>query len=207
MVSEVNYELLEELKAGPVLRLTNPWSLLRNVWFHVVLYWCRRGRDGKRSLKPTSFEFAVDEQGRRYVTMTHDETSKNHPGGLQDHSSFEKTARMYETESETDDYRALSLYISKLNPKCEALFQQPRRDWKESAITHDVCALQDGNQKSSRSDNPVGELQTAVPGTVVETHSRSSTTAIHSEMLGGMFNSSIVGSVQINFYPPERKNQ
>lgn len=34
---------LKKLKAGPVLRLTNPWSLLRNVWFHVVLYWCRRG--------------------------------------------------------------------------------------------------------------------------------------------------------------------
>ncbi len=90
---------LKKLKAGSVLRLRNPWSLLRNVWFHVVLYWCRRGREGQRSLKPTSFEFAVDEQGRRNVTMNHDETSKNHPGGLQDHSSFEKTARMYETES------------------------------------------------------------------------------------------------------------
>ena len=30
---------LKKLKAGPVLRLTNPWSLLRNVWFHVVLSW------------------------------------------------------------------------------------------------------------------------------------------------------------------------
>ena len=98
---------LKKLKAGPVLRLTNPWSLLRNVWFHVVLYWCRRGREGQRNLKPSSFQFAVDEQGKRYVTMTHDETSKNHPGGL---SSFEKTARMYETDSDTDSYRALSLY-------------------------------------------------------------------------------------------------
>ncbi len=195
------------------------------------------------------------------------------------------------TESETDGYRALSLYISKLNLKCEALFQQPRRDWKESAITHDLwyenrpfgvnplgnmikeistaaklskvytnhcvwttaitlwskagfsdrhichisghrnpnslqhynsrpsstqlrkCSdvlssdLQDGDQKSSQSDNPVSELQTAVPGTVVETHNRSSTTVIHSEMVGGMFNSCTVGSFQINFYPPERKNK
>jgi len=57
--------------------------------------------------------------------MTHDETTKNHPGGLQDRSSFEKTARMYETESESDGYQALSLYISNLNPKYKALFQQP----------------------------------------------------------------------------------
>jgi len=70
--------------------------------------------------------------------MTHNETTKNHPGGIQDRSIFEKTARMYETESENDVYRALSLYISKLNPKCEALFQQPRRDWNESAITPEI---------------------------------------------------------------------
>ena len=45
---------------------------------------------------------------------------------------------MYKTESENDGYRALSLYISKLNPKCEALFQQPRREWNESAITPEI---------------------------------------------------------------------
>ena len=43
-------------------------------------------------------------------------------------------ARIYETESDTDGYRALSLYISKLNLKCEALFQLPRRDWKEEVV-------------------------------------------------------------------------
>ena len=96
------------------------------------------GREGQRNLKPSSFKFAFDEQGKRFVSMTQDETTKNHPGGLQDQTSFQKMARMYETESETDGYRALRLYISKLNQKCEALFQQPRRDWNESAITHDI---------------------------------------------------------------------
>ena len=60
-----------------------------------------------------------------------------YPGGLKDKSSFEKTARMYETESDTDGYRALGLYISKLNPKCEALFQLPRRDWN-GAVVHNI---------------------------------------------------------------------
>ena len=58
---------LQKLKAGPVLSLANPWSLLRNVWFHVVLYWCRRGREGQRNLKPTSFAFEVDEHGKHYI--------------------------------------------------------------------------------------------------------------------------------------------
>ena len=69
---------LKKLKAGPVLRLTNPWSLLRNVWLHVVLYWCRRGREGQRNLKPSSFEFAVDEQGKRYVVLCHDDPRWGH---------------------------------------------------------------------------------------------------------------------------------
>ena len=85
-------EDLKKLKASPVLSLSNPWSLLRNVWFHSVLYWCRRGREGQRSLKASSFSFAVDEQGKRFVTMTHDEVTKNHQGGLPDKFSSEKEA-------------------------------------------------------------------------------------------------------------------
>ena len=208
---------------------------------------------------------------------------------------------MYGTESENDGYWALSLYISKLNPKREALFQQPRRDWNESAITpeiwyenrpfggntlgnimkeistkaklskvytnhcvrataitlwsqaglwdpHRTChisghrspnslqqkkkshynsrpsstqlrkcsdvlssALQGANQAkqmSPRCDEPVSQLKAAeVSGRVVETHSRSFTTTIHREMLGGIFNSCTIGSVQINFYPPQSKSQ
>lgn len=128
---------LKALKSSPVLRLTNPLSLLRNVWFHVVLYWCRRGREGQRNLKPSSFAFQTDEDGKQYVTMTCDESTKNHPGGIHDKPSNEKDARMYETENETDGYRAMKLYLAKLNPKCEALFQMPRRDWKKINFNDD----------------------------------------------------------------------
>lgn len=199
---------------------------------------------------------------------------------------------MYETESETDGYRSLSLYISKLNPKCEALFQVPRRYWNESTV-HNICyenrplgvntlgnmmkeistkaviskvytnhwvratvitlwseaglsdrhichisghrnpnslqhynsrpsstqlskcsdvlscASQGANQtkhKSPQHVQPVGRLQSAdVLGTVIEAHNRSTTsTTIHSEMLGGMFNSCNISSVQINFNAPLR---
>ena len=34
-------EDLKKLNASSVLTLSNPWSLLRNVWFHSVLYWCK----------------------------------------------------------------------------------------------------------------------------------------------------------------------
>ena len=127
----ISSEDLVLFKTGPVLQLTNPLSLFRNVWFHVVLYWCRRGSEGQRELSITSYKFVTDERGNRYVTMAHDELSKNHPGGINDKPTNEKLARMYETKSETDGYKALKMYLSKTNPKCSALFQQPRRGWKE----------------------------------------------------------------------------
>ena len=66
----------------------------------------------------------VDESGRNYVTMAHDEVSKNHPGGLKDTSSTEKYARMYETDSPNDGYKAVKLYLSKLNAFRSRLVRQ-----------------------------------------------------------------------------------
>ena len=63
------------------------------------------------------------------VTMAHDEATKNHPGGMKDVASNEKYARMYETDHPNDGYKALSLYMSKMNPNCKALFQYPKRNW------------------------------------------------------------------------------
>ena len=45
---------------------------------------------------------------------------------------------MYETESETDGYRALRLYISKLNPKCDNLFQAHKHDWSELHTANNI---------------------------------------------------------------------
>ena len=63
--------------------------------------------------------------------MAHDEATKNHPGGVSDVSSTEKSryARMYKTEDPNDGYKALELYLSKLNPKCDSFCQYPRKNW------------------------------------------------------------------------------
>ncbi|CAH3195707.1 unnamed protein product, partial [Porites evermanni] len=55
------------------------------------------GREGQRELKRSSFKFEADASGRKFVTIAHDEATKNHPGGLSDVSSHENLARMYET--------------------------------------------------------------------------------------------------------------
>ena len=45
---------------------------------------------------------------------------------ISDTPSNEKEARMYETEDENDGYKALKLYLEKVNPKCRAFFQDPK---------------------------------------------------------------------------------
>lgn len=126
---------LQKLKVHPVLSPSTPLGLLRNVWFHTTLFWCRRGREGQRRLTSESFKFLLDENSRPYATMAHDESSKNHPGGISDPESFEKSGRMYKTsEDPSDGYNALRFYISKLNPNCEAFYQYPRRKWSPESL-------------------------------------------------------------------------
>ena len=69
-----------------------------------------------------SFQFQKDDNGREFVSMTHDEATKNHPGGIEDTNSTEKEARMYITSKDPlfDGLNCLKIYLQKLNPKSEA---------------------------------------------------------------------------------------
>ena len=74
--------------------------------------------------------------------MSHDEISKNHPGGLNDVESTEKEARMYETEDQGDGYKALKLYLRKVNPKCTAFFRYPKKNiTAEDAVWYEARPL------------------------------------------------------------------
>jgi len=122
---------LRRLKESAVMNPSTRQGLLNNVWFHTTLYFCRRGREGQRNLKKSSFVFLQDDNGKRYATMAQDEASKTHQGGLSDNTaSFETLGRMYQTEQPNDGYNALRLYLEELNPECSAFFQYPKRSWK-----------------------------------------------------------------------------
>lgn len=114
-----------KLKSHSAISPEKPLSLLRNVWFHTTLFWCRRGL-----WSPTWVD--KDEFCLEFATMTHDESTKNHPGGLKDVQSFEKLGRMYKIPSPMYGYTALKNYISKLNPNCDAFFQFPKRNWSHT---------------------------------------------------------------------------
>ena len=125
----IEIEDLRKLKTSDAINPSTPNGLLMNVWFHCTLYWCRRGREGQRNLTKSSFKFLNDENDHPYATMTHDEASKNHPGGFCDQESYEKLGRMYKTDDPNDGFTSLQLYLAKINPKCDAFFQFPKRNW------------------------------------------------------------------------------
>ena len=109
-------EDMEKLKSSDALSLSSPLSLLRNVWFHSVLYFCRRSREGQRELQ--KIQLQTGSRCERDKFMAHDEVSKSHPGGLKDANSTEEYARM----SPNDGYKAVKLYLSKFNPKNLCIF-------------------------------------------------------------------------------------
>ena len=117
---------LVKIRTSPFLSMTTPAGLLRRNWFYVSLYWCRRGREGRRDLRRDSFKFTHDANGREYAVMTHDEATKNHPGGENSKPSAERETRLYSTGADDDAFASLKLYVEKLNPSCSAFFQYPK---------------------------------------------------------------------------------
>ena len=99
------------------------------VFCFFVFFFVGEKEKGKGTeLKRSSFRFEADASGRRFATMAHDEVTKNHPGGVSGVLTNEKLARVYD-ENENDGYKAMKLYISKLNPKSDAFFQYPKKQW------------------------------------------------------------------------------
>ena len=121
---------LIKINNSPFMSPHTPDGLLRKVWFYVTLYWCRRGCEGQRSLRRDSFKFAKDADGNDFITMSHDELTKNHLGGFDEKTCEERQTRLYSIGQDGDAFSCFQLYASKLNPKQEAFFQKPRSDAK-----------------------------------------------------------------------------
>ena len=106
--------------------MTTPAGLLRRMWFYISLYWCRSGRESQRDLRRDSFKFTHDANGPEYAVMTHEEATKNHPGGENSKPLAERETRLYGTGADDDAFASLNLLVTKLNPTCTAFFQYPK---------------------------------------------------------------------------------
>ena len=117
-------EDLKKLYESGVFCLNDPEKLQNKVFFEVMLYFCRRGRQNLRQLKKTDFSFNTDGTGARYVCKTTDELTKNR---REDDEGFDGGV-MYEKPGPNCPVASFELYLSHLNPLNEFLFQRPKRN-------------------------------------------------------------------------------
>lgn len=143
--NQIDENDMTKLYNSGVLDESNPRGLQYKVWFSIMLYICRRGRENLRKLTKEHFKIGTDSNGRRFVCQARDEMTKK----VRENNGTSRvdTGRMYETNSKGCPVAAFEKYIEKLNPKCDALFQTPMTnkddtfDWESTTYWYKNCPV------------------------------------------------------------------
>lgn len=114
-----------------VFNTTVPFGLQRKVWFELMYFLCRRGRENLREMTRDTFMVETDSTGRRYVCQKRGELDKNHrEKDRPDDTTGE--GRMYALRgNDLCPVASYEKYISKLNPDNAALWQRPNDSFVE----------------------------------------------------------------------------
>lgn len=121
------YEVGELVDASSL----DPKKLQQTAWFFITLYFGRRGRENQRQLTKSSLKLSkTPNSGLEYYELNREApggvfSTKNHQGGL-DGSDDPSDGKMFESKGLAHcPVAAVKVYLSHLNPKCEALFLKP----------------------------------------------------------------------------------
>ena len=106
----------------------NVVALRFKVWYVLAIHFVSRGIEFHQQLSMDSIKFVKDEEGREYLTITHETHQKNYQGGTEDSSEEAQDKRMYSTDSESCPVKAVKYFLSKCHPECKSLFNQCSRD-------------------------------------------------------------------------------
>ena len=112
--------------------VNNPTGLQQRVFVNMQLHFIRRGCEGLRELKKSSFIFSEDENKHEFITIEHREIQKNDQGMHK--NTNEEQNRMYATEGENCPVRLMRKYLSKLNEQCPFFFQKPKQKFTQDGI-------------------------------------------------------------------------
>lgn len=114
-----------------VFTTTTPVGLQQKVWFELMYYLCRRGRENLREMTRDTFSVGTDSTGRRYVYQLKGELDKNHRERDKPDDTVGE-GRMYELPG--DDMcpvASYTKYLTKLHPDNQALWQRPCDDFTD----------------------------------------------------------------------------
>ena len=121
----ISKEDLRKIQLSYNPAVPDPKNLQQFVWFNIMFYLIRRGRENLRLLTKQSFAIKTDATARKFVYQSADELDKNHRGNDNaDDSTGE--GRMYEQDGPFCPVKAFELYLAKLNPELSCLWQKPK---------------------------------------------------------------------------------
>ena len=100
-------------------------ELQEKVLFDIIYYLCRRGRENLRDMSKDTFAIRKDSMGKAYVCQVKDELDKNHRETDKPDESI-TVGRMYETGGIKCPVMSYRLYLDKLHPESNFLWQRPR---------------------------------------------------------------------------------
>ncbi len=115
--------------------VNTPVGLQQKVWYNIVFYMCRRGRENQHDMTKDWYKVGKDASGREYVFQAVSEADKNHSGSKP--MKYDETtgeSRMYSLPGNPAcPVRSFQKYVSKLNPALEKLWQRPLESFVEDA--------------------------------------------------------------------------
>ena len=116
----------------PGLAAGNTEVLLHKVFFDIMYFTGRRGKEGLRNLTKNSFAIKRNPDGSDYIEVTFNETTKKNQGDTVS-SAAEGLHNNHAiiTEQEGDvrcPVNSFRHYLDNLNSKCDAFFQYPNKD-------------------------------------------------------------------------------
>ena len=114
--------------------ICTPSGLLNKVWFEVLLYFCRRGHENLRDMRPHHFEVSHDDEGKQFIRKLSSEAKKSPHGDIVEDFKPEG-GWMYGTGTALCPVASFIKYLGKLNPNYDVMWQKPR----DSYDVNDSC--------------------------------------------------------------------
>ena len=99
-----------------------------------MFYLCRRGEENLRDLTKHSLKVKTASDGVKYIEKVRDELSKNH----RLNNENEDGGVIMETGGDSCPVSSFELYVSKLHPNVEALFQRAKKTIPTSGPWYDA---------------------------------------------------------------------
>ncbi|KAL3862359.1 hypothetical protein ACJMK2_008331 [Sinanodonta woodiana] len=121
----------------------SPEILQHTIWFLLFYNFGRKRLEKWNCMNKSSFLIKIDGNGREYLAYNMTQS----PQHLQDSSlpalwdNDEDRAYGSNSEGSLDIIQVYKFYLSKLNPKCNALFQRVKKTWEVDGIWFDAAPL------------------------------------------------------------------